>query len=99
MYAKRATDRLLYAMQNENAPGSFANQAKALEQVPSGLDEAQLLNLLKRFLCVSEARVVLVNLFDARFAQTNSFDGKVWKLVAWVQQNRPGLDLKSPPQR
>jgi hypothetical protein len=62
------------------------------------LDLAQLFNLLKHPLLVGKAREYLVNQFDARFAKTNSFKGKLWRLVAWVQQYRPDLDLKSPPE-
>ena len=62
------------------------------------LDPSRFLDLLKHPLLVGRVRTNAVQRFNARFAPDAQFNGKRWKLVAWIQKNRPDLDLNALPQ-
>jgi hypothetical protein len=68
----------------------------ALEPLPGQLTTAELVELLKRPLCVGPARRVILDELENRYEQKFS---DLWGFVRFAQEQRLGLDFTTPPQR
>jgi hypothetical protein len=82
-----------------DGPASFAgllSLAEAARPLPVRLTEQQLVDLLKMPTCVGPVRTAVLDLLGQKCGRR--FTG-LWDFVDWAEQNRPDLDLRSPPQR
>jgi hypothetical protein len=70
--------------------------AEASRPLPSRFTEQQLIDLLKMPTCLEPARLVFVRQLGWQCGQNFA---NQWELVEWARENRPDLDLSSPPVR
>jgi hypothetical protein len=68
----------------------------ALRSHVQRLDVAQVVELLKRPVCVGERGDIVLRQLGQRAGQRF---GDIWEAVMWLRKNRPDIDLRSPPQR
>jgi hypothetical protein len=68
----------------------------ALEPLPRGLPDSQLVELLKNPLCVGRARRVVLDVLGARHGRR--FEDQ-WDFVRFAQERQLGLDFTSPARR
>ena len=66
--------------------------------MPGGVDVATLLNLAKFPNCVDDLRAAVLEIIERQYAPAK-FEGDVWKMVEWTQQQKPPWDVTSPPKR
>jgi hypothetical protein len=90
-----ALKTLIEAVEKTTDSDQLTTLAGALKAVPGKLDRQQLINLLKWPLSVGVLRSTLLDLLEQQ--TDKKFDGDLWKMVTWAQQN--GIDVKSPPKR
>jgi hypothetical protein len=69
---------------------------RAAEPPACRLSAQQLVELLKLPGCVGAARRVVLDQLGNRYKRRF---GDLWEFVGWAQENEPGLDLLTPPQR
>ncbi len=102
--APRESDRRVRSLAAAigNASGAFtlftdlAPTDEAWQPLSGRLNEQQLVDLLKALTCRREARQVIV----ARLGnQCGRPFADMWEFVEWAKENRPDLDLTSPPAR
>ncbi len=102
--APRESDRRVRSLAAAigNASGAFtlftdlAPTDEAWQPLSGRLNEQQLVDLLKAPTCRREARQVIV----ARLGnQCGRPFADMWEFVEWAKENRPDLDLTSPPAR
>jgi hypothetical protein len=92
---KSRVKTLIEAVEKTTDSDQLTTLAGALKAVPGKLDRQQLINLLKWPLSVGVLRSTLLDLLEQQ--TDKKFDGDLWKMVTWAQQN--GIDVKSPPKR
>jgi tRNA A-37 threonylcarbamoyl transferase component Bud32 len=68
----------------------------ATEPPPRRLSTQQLVDLLKMPTCIGEARRLILDQLGNRYRRTFS---DPWEFVRFAQEQEPGLDFTSPPQR
>lgn len=93
--AERVFAQLLAAMKRTRDPVGLWVLAQALGAMPGSLELQALINALKWPVSVGALRSSLLDMLEKQTGQ--KFDGNLWKMVDWAQQN--GLDVKSPPTR
>jgi hypothetical protein len=77
-------------------PLFLPSYADAFKVVAGGLDEQDLVNLLKQPTCVGSARDVVLDEFGRRRGRTFA---DVWELADWLREHEPDVDLAAPPRR
>jgi hypothetical protein len=97
--AQKASAALLAAIEKTTTdPGALRELAEGLKALPGGVDIATLLNLAKFPNCVDDLRAAVLEIIERQNAPAK-FEGDVWKMVEWTQQQKPPLDVTSPPKR
>jgi hypothetical protein len=69
----------------------------AFQRLTTSLGVGQLVSVLKSPFCVDETRTIILQQLGQRKEVTHRFED-LWDMVAWMQQNRPAIDLESPPK-
>jgi hypothetical protein len=72
--------------------------AQTLENLPAVFDIPALVELAKHPMCIGEFRAAVVKQMEKHSAPV-TFQGNVWKMVDWLEEHEPSVDLKSPPKR
>ena len=96
--AQKASAALVAAIEKTTDPGALRALAEGLKAVPGVVDVATLLNLAKFPNCVDDLRAAVLEIIERQNAPAK-FEGDVWKMVEWTQQQKPPLDVTSPPKR
>ena len=89
---------IVAAIEKTTDPGALRPLAEGLKAVPGVVDVATLLNLAKFPNCVDDLRAAVLEIIERQNAPAK-FEGDVWKMVEWTQQQKPPLDVTSPPKR
>jgi hypothetical protein len=80
------------------APNARAELSKVLQELINLLDVQGMINVLKCPFCVGQARMIVLRHLGKHKDVGQQF-GDLWDMVAWMRQNKPEIDLTSPPQR
>jgi hypothetical protein len=95
--AQKVYVALVAAVEKTADADALRDLSEGLKAVP-GVDIAALLNLAKFPNCVDHFRAAILEIIERQNAPTK-FEGDVWKMVEWAQQQKPPLDVTSPPKR
>ena len=96
--AQKAYAALVAAIEKTTDTHALGALAEGLKALPGGVDIATLLNLAKFPNCVDDLRAAVLEIIERQNAPAK-FEGDVWKMVEWTQQQKPPLDVTSPPKR
>ncbi len=96
--AQKAYAALVAAIEKTTDSSALHALAEGLKAVPGVVDVATLLNLAKFPNCVDDLRAAVLEIIERQNAPAK-FEGDVWKMVEWTQQQKPPLDVTSPPKR
>ena len=96
--AQKASAALVAAIEKTTDPNALRTLADGLKAVPGVVGVATLLNLAKFPTCVDDLRAAVLEIIERQNAPAK-FEGDVWKMVEWAQQQKPPLDVTSPPKR
>jgi hypothetical protein len=96
--AQKAVATILAAIDKTTAPDALRALAECLKAVPVRVDSAVLMNVAKFPNCVDDLRITVLEIIE-RENPPAKFEGDVWKLVEWSQQQKPPWDVTSGPNR
>jgi hypothetical protein len=72
--------------------------AQTLRDLPATFELPALVELAKHPLCVGEFRDAVLEQMEKQSAPVK-FQGDLWKMVDWLEEHEPSIDLKSPPKK